>query len=129
MTYNVVDRSLLLFAGRTACGHGVCLTNDTWKFSAGTWSNVSSVVSPSSRDGAALAFDGRFGAPVLFGGNFGGNQTWAFVNGSWAPLHPPRSPSPRTHAYLCYDRGDGYLLLFGGVTARGHLLNGTWKLA
>ena len=88
---------------------------------------------PSPRSGAQVAYDGSFGALLLFGGESSTGaalgDTWEFVNDVWINLTPSLnvSPGPRWGGGLAYDAADGYLLLFGGVTTDGRVLNDSWQ--
>jgi len=106
-------------------------TVGTWTFNGSSWRSVASLPAPSSRTGAALAFDGRLGAAVLFGGSGSTgserNDTWAFVSGSWTNVtatsfHPPGS---RTEVALGFDPNEHAVVLFGGRAGAG-AVDDTW---
>jgi hypothetical protein len=119
MAYDQATRSTLLL------GEGA-----TWIFNDG-WTQVFPISSPSSRIGAAIAFDGTAGNIVLFGGcsQTGStctflNDTWTWDGTNWAQQFPPRSPSPRVTS-LAYDGATKTTLLFGGTGSAGNLQD-TW---
>jgi PKD repeat protein len=92
------------------------------------WLNVSGGIAPSPRAGAAMAYDPKLGASVLFGGNVinpqGGSSstylllsdTWTYQNGVWTNLTSSVGAHPlaREGASFAYDAKDGVLILGGG---------------
>ncbi len=102
--------------------------NQTWKFQAGTWTNITNPDSPPARDQASMTYDAADGYVLLFGGftNSGAaNDTWKFVGGKWTELHPTSAPSKRYSADMSYDAKDGYVVLFGGQI-EGAVAADTW---
>ncbi|MCI4320578.1 MAG: PKD domain-containing protein [Thermoplasmata archaeon] len=114
------------------------------------WTNITNGTSPSSRFGAAIAYDPLAGYTLFFGGMYGPygwgsgrfgtnlNDTWTFANGVWTNITASagRAPTPREFASLTYDSRDGYMLLVGGEadgnsTPRGCAgpCSDTWKFA
>jgi hypothetical protein len=86
------------------------------------WTNLDLSAAPSSRTGAAIAFDQVLGATVLFGGETAAtyrNDTWEFHNGAWTQIVTHQAPPPRAGASMAWDAADGYLFLFGGRSASG----------
>ena len=68
MAFDPVLHQLVLFGGR---GYGGEVLGDTWAWNGASWYQVSkrlTGVSPSAREGAAMAYDGR-GNLVMFGGD------------------------------------------------------------
>ena len=95
--YDAASQSAVLFGGWSpSLGRQV---GDTWQFSAGSWTQVSSLLSPGGKQGAAVAYDPSVRGVMLFGGVAGGfgiqptfyAETWVFA----APLPPDTTP-PRT---------------------------------
>src|SRR5437660_1836910 len=81
IAYDVADGYVILFGG----------TPSTWKFLGGSWTNIPSVISPSSRTGASMAYDAVDGYVILFGGlgrnyNSQFHDTWKFLGGSWTNI-------------------------------------------
>jgi len=120
--------------GVTDASGGSVVLSDTWEFTAGTWTQLSSSTSPSPRFLASTAYDVADGYVLLFGGsnNIGGTSvlgdTWEFHAGIWTQLSPTSSPSPRAGASMVYDAADGYVLLFGGVDGNNTApLGDTWE--
>src|SRR5439155_1333953 len=114
--------------GVTDASGGSVVLSDTWEFTAGTWTQLSSSTSPSPRFLASTAYDVADGYVLLFGGSniTGGTtslgDTWKFHSSVWTLLSPTSSPSPRAGASMVYDSADGYVLLFGGS-----LQGDTWE--
>jgi hypothetical protein len=134
------------FAWDTADGYAVLLggrnqTNtfgDTWKYSAGTWTQLNPTEVPAFRYGAALTFDPSAGDNylLLYGGDppyfVEAQRTFVFTAGNWQLINPPAGTQPEveTGGMMTYDAADGYVLLFGGysnATGTGVLSSETWK--
>ncbi|HZY93096.1 MAG TPA: hypothetical protein VFG07_10050 [Thermoplasmata archaeon] len=134
MTYDAADSYVLLFAGEP---------NQTWSFAAGQWTSRTGAVGPSPRAYAGLAYYGRSGRVVLFGGTpcnvllgYRGcpelNDTWTFLHGTWSrvPVAFGRAPPGRESAVFVDDIADGYLLLSGGMGCASQIctaMNDTWS--
>jgi hypothetical protein len=101
MTYDPSDNYDLLYGGVTASGNSL---GDTWKFSGGVWTNISSseTASPGPRGAAAIATSPD-GYVMLFGGEDAtdngvdvtiiqndcegtGGEAWWFHDGQWAAM-------------------------------------------
>jgi galactose oxidase-like protein len=123
MAYDKTDGYVLLFGGGTGigyCGGYVCQLNDTWKFSAGAWTNITPTHSPGVRSWASMTFDGKDGYILLFGGNNAPgagsprNDTWKFSHGIWTQVQASRSPPEvDSGSSMAFDQSDGYVLLYG----------------
>ncbi len=131
MTYDSINNEIVLFGGY-GLGGGL---GDTWVFSTGAWSDLTSTLttSPPARSYTTFAFDAADGYSVLFGGVDAGsfqytNDTWLFQNDQWRDETSVLStaPSPRRAAALSYDAGDAEIALFGGQTASGPISNEFW---
>lgn len=124
MAYDAHDGYLLYFSGTEIAGQGsIWMPSVTWKFSGGTWTNVTSSVgsAPPGRSGGAMAYDVTNGYVVLFGGIyyvgsnwFLANDTWTFFGNMWKEVTAPNAPPIRENALLVPDVTDKGLLLFGG---------------
>ncbi len=113
---------------------GTQFYGDTWEFSGGAWTNVTSALTgptPGPRAGSSMSYDVQCGCVILFGGYSGTgvyNDTWAFTGTGWVNLSTPRAPSPRFGAMIS-DPSEGNVVLFGGATSRtGPGQNDTWLL-
>ncbi|HTT34832.1 MAG TPA: hypothetical protein VMH78_03050 [Thermoplasmata archaeon] len=132
IAYDPADGYVLLFGGKDMAGNGL---GDTWTFSGGRWTNITSslTTSPSPRLAANMAYDPGAGGVLLFGGSssvvFGSatfyNDTWLFSKGAWTQLFPVHAPSPRRDAGMAYDPTEKAVVLFGGTNS-GTPLGGTW---
>jgi hypothetical protein len=144
MTYDAKDGYVLLFGGDVLnCSSGTCevgpsISDQTWKFEDGKWSQLHPTLSPTARAGAAMVYDAADGYTVLFGGSNTTQtfrDTWQFSGGRWTPLAPTVSPPARSTASIAYDATDGYVVLFGGCVGiscnlnGGTLLSDTWTYA
>ncbi|HEV2317423.1 MAG TPA: kelch repeat-containing protein [Thermoplasmata archaeon] len=139
--YDSLDSYLVLFGGTTGFIAGGRFFADTWTYSGGLWTNVTSSqnASPSPRAYASMSYDTALKAIILFGGENSTrafNDTWEFTGGHWTNITgfvgPP--PSARGGAGLTWDSGDSYLLLFGGSgcgspLTSAALCNDTWRLS
>lgn len=133
LVYDAHDGYMVLFGGETSTT-ATALLNDTWKWSGGTWTNISPAVSPPARFWSAMAYDARDGYVVLFGGEGSGTcpscnflgDTWDFISGVWINVTQPSGPSPRWLPNMSYDATDGYLIMYGGESATGFQTD-TWK--
>ena len=135
MVYDVADGYLLLF---DSVLKDQSYFSNTWKFSNGVWTNITTSPAPSPRGSTAMAYDAGDGYVILFGGEgFTPNQqvqgdTWKFSGGIWSAIPTSQHPSPRAAAAMAYDGGDGYVILFGGFNTTGGVLNypgDTWKFS
>ncbi len=111
--YDARDGEVVLFGGTTVLGS----LNDTWVFHNGSWSNVTSGISPPN-DGGAMAYDAADGYILWVAGNGG---TWTFSNGTWTHLNPPTYPSARGGEALFYDAAARAVILWGGTDSQ------TWE--
>src|SRR5437016_1521503 len=133
MGYDAKDGYVVLFGGGTAYG----LSSETWKFSAGVWSNITMSSGPPPRAFAAMTYDTSDGYVVLFGGQGFGvllSDTWKFSAGVWTNITSTSGPSRRVVSAMTYDTGDSYAVLFGGCeladSSNGSCLSflgDTWK--
>jgi len=130
MDYDAADRYIVMLGGSTWTSAGSTTFGDTWKFLAGSWSNITPGGSPSPRSGASMVYDAADGYVMLFGGYDGSTflgDTWKFLAGTWTTnIISSVGPSTRAFASMVYDAADGYVVLFGG----GSLSAGfgdTWK--
>jgi YVTN family beta-propeller protein len=129
LTYDAADGYVVLFGGSQGAGGANALA-DTWKFKAGTWTQLSPSISPKPRDLATMVYDAADGYVLLFGGRnsstFVFGDTWEFRAGLWTPLSPSNSPTGRTDASAAYDPTTRSVLLFGGFTGTA-LPSDTWE--
>ncbi|MCI4331495.1 MAG: PKD domain-containing protein [Thermoplasmata archaeon] len=131
--YDPIDQYLVLYGGVDPSGGN--FFQDTWTFSGGVWTNITTSVAPPARAEAGAAWDPVDQSLVLFGGTNSSvtlGDTWRFVGGTWTELFPSSSPSARVLPVLAFDAADNYLILFGGVIIGTNyadtwrFTNGTW---
>jgi hypothetical protein len=137
LAYDASDGYILAFG--TYDGACATLTNQTWEFSSGTWTNLTAGLpaAPMGVQGAAIAGMGPTGGVVLFGGDCWGcpgtgfpTVTWRYLSGEWTDLPSAVGPSGRSDASFVYDASASEGLLFGGYggysnTGSGYL-NDSW---
>lgn len=120
MDYDANMHGVLLFGGQNASG---VILDDTWLFTNGTWTDVSSYsAAPPARYGAAMAFDPQpeENGSVLFGGysNVLGylNDTWIWEGGAgWVELKSSSlAPPGVVYTSMAYDPTQGYIVQTGG---------------
>jgi len=98
------------------------LTNATWTFAGGKWTNVTGNVTgaPSGRINFGIAYDSLHKEVLVYGGLdqlnvFNGsefsNETWAYAAGSWSRLSA--SGSPYNPQSMVYDPADNETVLLG----------------
>jgi Galactose oxidase, central domain len=129
MAFDPHDHYLVFF------GPGRFPSAQTWNYTGGNWTKLSTTRAPPAVASGSLAFDPHLGRLILFGGSpfgFPGegalSDTWEFHAGVWTNVTHGAHPSSRSDAVTAYDAADGYLLLFGGETGSGALLGDTWIL-
>ncbi len=116
---------------------------------ASEWANVTTTptTGPAPRYGAAMAYDGKDGYSVLFGGvpigkGYYYNDTWEWKSGAWVNVTKVVSgkivgaPPGLAFADLAYDTALSELILFGGVvrgsgsaSTTGAYTNYTWAFS
>ena len=131
MSYDWGDGYVLLFGGWNASNGQL---GDTWRYSAGTWTQLAPSVSPTGRSGAGLTFDFSPGDGFLL--MVGGTEAsytspdaiWAWNAGAWFRTAPPSSlsPGPTQAGSMVYDPADGYVVFFGGFGPSFSLSDATW---
>ena len=132
---------LLWFGGCCSAGYNVG-TNWTWKFVAGSWTNLSTGVTslPTGEWDGSMAYDATDQGVLLVSGSTHASWTttytsW-FFNGTWHP--EPNAPVPNTGAdsvapALADDPSDGYVVLvpsWNGTNDSGisfHYSGGAWS--
>lgn len=131
MVYDVKDHYLMMFGGTG--GGGATQYNDTWEFSAGAWTLLTTPVAPSPRRLSMADYTPNGGYVLLFGGFDGSgylflNDTWSFVGGNWTQLKPLVTPPARGAASMAYDARSQKVILFGGSDWATNLAD-TWQFS
>lgn len=129
MAYDGAHRVFVLFGGQD----GAAMFDDTWVYDpdVNSWTEKSTPVHPSARSNHAMAFDGRTGVVVLYGGDPGSSwsgETWLYfvANNSWVRVDPVHSPGPRQGHVMAWDPSTGLVVLFGGSNTAGSYPTDTW---
>lgn len=117
MAFDAALSATILFGGQDTNGNAL---GDTWEFTHGQWSQLTTRKAPSARWGAGLVFDPNVNALILFGGRtgwYGVNpwqaDTWEFTSQGWTQLQTSGQPEPQSARDLVWDGADGYVLLVG----------------
>jgi Galactose oxidase, central domain len=139
------DSGVVLFGGVgcNAPADLALLCNDTWTFSADTWTKQPTTNAPSVRDFAGLVDDPAFGADVLVGGlgfpclvttnetlctEVLENDTWAYRGGVWTNLTGAVGLPPEggLGAAFVEDSTAGYAFLFGAYAVGSGDAGASW---
>jgi|SRR5579859_685131 len=115
----------VMFGGENL-GH---LLTDTFVWSAGNWTQITSANIPPGRTGHVIAANTT--QLVMFGGkgtSYQFNDLWKYTNaGGWTQLSPTNSPSVRSDACMAWDSVNSVFVMFGGQNEY-KFLNDTYKL-
>ncbi len=118
LVYDTADGYVLLFGGQGASS-GLGL-NDTWRYSAGNWTELSPTRSPPASGGGAITFDAATGYVVYVTGTDTGFETWEWSGGDWTNLNASLawsvSGEGAPYPEMVYDSAGAYPLLIGGST-------------
>jgi len=130
MDYDPASASVVLFGGWSTAEPSSF--NDTWTFSAGTWTERHPSATPTERNYQSMAFDPALNASVMALGHHGAvafNDTWTYtVSAGWTELVTLGAPAARWGASMTYDPVEGVLWLFGGYNANEQYFGDTWAL-
>lgn len=97
---------------------------------AQAWWQLSPLINPNPRDGAAIAYDEGRRRTVMWGGAF--DPRWAAAvmewdGTTWTWALPPVGPPLRRGAAMVYDVARRKCVLFGGIGSSASLLDDTWE--
>lgn len=141
MTYDPALKEVVLFGGiaENSALTGVHLSDDTWTFNNGVWTNITGTAgAPPERFYGSLAWDPAGNQLLLEGGvGYGASggyvvlgDTWAFRGGIWTNITAPAgtsAPSPRAGAAFVTFPPPAFPTLFGGIQPYSpYDLNDTW---
>jgi PKD domain-containing protein/galactose oxidase-like protein len=111
---------VVLYAGyyNNTTGPGEATENDTWTFSAGVWTNLTSTLAihPGTRDGGAFVFDEKRGDLMLFGGDYATPplpDVWLFTRAGWVEDCATCALPGYATDHSIYDPLEGGVLAFG----------------
>jgi hypothetical protein len=123
LTYDAADGYVLLQGGGARNGNciGTCALSDTWKFSAGVWTQLFPSHSPPAAYECSMSYDAHLGRVVFYGG-WGSsaspfyNQTWTYLNGSWTHQTTLVAPPATPDVITAYDSRSGSFVAYLAVT-------------
>jgi PKD repeat protein len=129
--WDAADRYAVMFGG---CPTNSCytLSNATWSYVGGNWTNRTATVGPPQLTRAAMQFDPADDFLILFDGYLtsgtANNQTWEYLAGTWTLLSPTGTPTARDGALIGSFGSHGGVYIFGGEIGNygGALGNDTW---
>jgi hypothetical protein len=132
LVYDARDGYVLLYGGRLMSTLPAPLTNQTWSYLAGTWTNLSrnGTTVPTAVDLPNLVFDAYDDYVLLYdevdlsGGLW---TTWSYAAGNWTNLTGTAGVAPAAaFGGMAYDARDQCVVYFGGETLSDELTNATW---
>jgi hypothetical protein len=136
LVYDARDGYVLLYGGRLMATLPAPVTNQTWSYLAGTWTNLSqnSTAAPTAIDFPNLVYDAHDEYVLLYdevglGGSPNGTlwTTWSYAAGVWTNLTATAGAAPPSFfGAMTYDARDQYVVYFGGETLADELTNATW---
>jgi hypothetical protein len=124
IAYDSVDQQEVAFGGSNVVGGVVVLSNQTWTYANGAWTNRTTA-GPGPRTGASMADYPTLGGVALFGGTNGSalattyNDTWVFHNNAWSLVLGGVAPDSRAFAGFAWDTATGDAVLDGGLGPHG----------
>ncbi len=119
MAYDAADGYVVAFGG-CECAPNLAVSgvqSDTWTYSAGNWTRLTTNASPPARSLAGLVYDASDGYVLLFGGQAASgvlNDTWEFTAGGWTRVTPLVAPPWYQGETMAYDAADNYVVLLTG---------------
>lgn len=129
--YDPVRRRTLFVGHYYSNQGGVILDNAQYLFGGSSWTRIFPTQDPGYRNGFGMAWHGRLGGIVLFGGQDLGrswpSDTWLWNGSNWFKTLTS-GPSGRARAAMAYDEDRSTLVLHGGVAPDGTILDDTWEL-
>ncbi len=136
LAFDSADNTVVLFGGyapSSGSTAGGTYFADTWYYSGGTWTQVTTTYAPAPRANASMEYDPNLGALVLFGGSSPSGplaDTWTFSHGQWTDLSATLSgaaPPARGASAMAWDDADHEMVMMGGSGASGPL-GDAWAL-
>jgi hypothetical protein len=132
MFYDPISKKTVLYGGvgRTQRDGTLVRFADTWTFNGKDWVEATSVNSPPSRYGAAIAFNPADNKVHMFGGT---NEKvefiaehWVWDGAKWSKVDGGTLPPARMNARMAWDPTLQQFVLFGGYA--GYYLSDLWVL-
>lgn len=125
MVYDAKRRRVVLFGGYIRKNGQTIRLGDTWEYDGKKWTQAASS-GPSSRSGAAMAYDSDKQESILFGGNGRLNDTWKWDGERWSNI-ATNEVEGRFNTMLAYDAKRRQLIRFGGWNGSARV-GDTWSL-
>jgi hypothetical protein len=110
--FDTAQNAAILFGGSRASGGE---SDETWTWTGVVWERLS-VLGPTPRYGAGMAYDESRGMTILFGGDSNlvrFSDTWLLGGGVWSE-GGSAGPSARYGHRMVFDSARGEIVLFGG---------------
>lgn len=121
LAYDPIHRQVVLFNQ----------LGQTWLWFSNSWMEAHPGVSPSGRIGAAMAWDPKLNAMLLFGGVVGEHgqprDTWAWDGSSWRKLGDTVGAPPGGWAGMAYDARRKEMVLVVAPGPQGTVTTETWS--
>ncbi|MCI4358651.1 MAG: kelch motif-containing protein [Thermoplasmata archaeon] len=142
LAYDAAGNFTLMYGGYGATGPlSTGTLSDTWEYSSGNWTQVSTTVTPPPS--GAMAYDANLSSVVYYGGvgllGICTASTYEFRGGAWTDVSSSISGSPGPIALesMTYDPQYGGVVAYGGVCGLGiagvsltlSSSNSTWALS
>ena len=126
VAYDAGRRVVVLFGGYNDEDGVTNRLGDTWEWNGARWT-LRATDGPAPRNGAAMAWDGKSGEVVLFGGSGGPrDDTWVWSGERWRRLDTAATPG-RFNSVAAYDAARGRIVRTTGWNGRERVRD-TWVL-
>ena len=134
MIYDRARKVVVMFGGIALTPGVTGRFSDTWTSDGRTWRKASEI-GPTGRNGAAIAFDRRTNAVVMWGGTTGPthlDDMWRWDGKAWTDIPGQETaPTKRVGAGMAYDVARDLIIFFGGRLREGGQVitsNEMWEL-
>lgn len=137
IAFDPSDKYVVLYGGSGSLT-GTTFFSDTWNFSKGVWTNLTTSVTgkPGPLFRVSASEDIADGSVVMFGGctsstcNPTSSLTWTYQNLTWTKQAPSSVPGGRAYTALTYDPQASAVLMFAGDNeATNTAYDDTWLYA
>ncbi|MEM7204519.1 MAG: hypothetical protein AAF628_29955 [Planctomycetota bacterium] len=129
MAYDPERQRIVLFGGLTGGRYGGTPLGDTWEWDGAQWTEISTPGGPRPRNGHAMAWDGRRGRVMLYGGLDASSplaDQWEWDGARWAPVAAAVSPGGVVSPKMTWDSTREQVILLGQAAAGTHLEAWHW---
>ena len=108
--FDSTRNEVVAFGGQQYFPNPTIDIDHTYTFDGTSWSRKRVDISPSARNGAAIAYDSSRGKAVLYGGSFN-NDCWLWDGADWAEMLPP-DPETLFYRYaMAFDSARGETIM------------------